>query len=77
LPSIQPNSRNAIQKRLPQLTGGVLFRANQKHSDPPYLARRLLRARRERKTGRAAEKRDELAPSHWAPNGKRLVRVEV
>src|SRR5262245_47703761 len=51
---------------------GVLFRANQKHSDPPYPAGRLLRACRERKTGHTANKRDELAPSHWAPNGKRL-----
>ena len=35
---------HAIQKRLPQLTGG-LFRANQKHSDPPHLDGRVLRAR--------------------------------
>jgi hypothetical protein len=54
---------------------GVLFRNGRENSDQPQPI--LLRARGERKTGRTAEKRHELAPSHWTPNGKRLVRVEV
>ena len=66
----------AIQKRRVVLHHtGVLFRNGRENSDQPHPI--LLRARRERKTGREAEKRDELAPSHWASNGERLVRVEV
>src|SRR5215208_7101521 len=63
----------AIQKRrIVFYNTGVLFRTGPEHSDQPHPI--LLSARRERKTGRAAEKHDELAPSHWTSNGKRLIR---
>ena len=53
------------QKRRPVLhIAGVLLLTDPEHSDQPHPI--LLRARRERKTGRTANKRDELAPSHVA-----------
>src|SRR5262245_63877278 len=45
------------------LSFGIVRHPGHKHADAPNTLR-LLRARRERPRGRAAEQRDELAPSH-------------
>src|SRR5262249_10360376 len=52
---------HALEERLDQMVRSG-SRADRQHADPPDLAL-LLCARRERPCRRAAEKRDELAPS--------------
>jgi hypothetical protein len=60
----------AIQnRRLAFHKSGVLFLASPKHSDPPHLVGRLLRARRNGPERRYGETGDELASSHGASEG--------
>jgi hypothetical protein len=59
----------AIQKRLRPLARGVQFRSSRKNSDPPHLAGRLLRARRNGPERYHGETGDELASSHGGSEG--------
>src|SRR5262245_5405216 len=56
----------------PGLIISIVRACGQEHADPPHLVSRLLRARRERPRRRAAEKRNEIAPSHVLLSGEVL-----
>src|SRR5262249_33635432 len=52
------------------LSFGIVRHPGHKHADAPNTLR-LLRARRERPRGRAADQRDELPASHSRPQGSK------
>ena len=61
-PSVQPKDARACVNAESIVFHGIVFVVRHEHADAPY-AVALLGARRERPSRRAAEERDELAPS--------------
>src|SRR5262245_56842134 len=75
-PEIAAFSPPQLRKRIPEsceprLRSPIALRVGHQHADQPHPVR-LLRARRERPCGRAAEKRDELPPSSYKLDPKTL-----
>jgi hypothetical protein len=74
LPSVQPNCASK-ERRVAGLTFRIVRGRGVQHADPSHPVG-LLRARRERPRSRAAEQRDEFAPSHSITSSARK-RIDV